>query len=99
MCYQDSAPLLRFRASWPSWGCAWPQTSRMVPAVVGIEKQLEHTRKLLASLDKRLRYFRSDSAGYQAKVSDACQKLKVTFTITADQDAGVKATIKRLAEE
>ncbi|MEO0081919.1 MAG: hypothetical protein ABIL25_06465 [candidate division WOR-3 bacterium] len=26
-----------------------------VPAGVGIEKQLEHTRKLLASLSKRLR--------------------------------------------
>jgi len=52
--------------------------------------------RLLASCGKRLTQLRSDSAGYTAEVINACHELGVTFTITADQDAAVKKTIKKL---
>lgn len=70
-----------------------------VPAGVGIEQQLADAHRFLTSLGKRLRYFRSDSAGYQAEVINTCQKLGVKFTITADQDAAVKAIIRQAAQE
>ncbi len=70
-----------------------------VPAGVGVERQLTYAHRLLTSLGKRLRYFRSDSAGYQAEVINTCHKLGVKFTITADRDAAVKAIIKRVARE
>lgn len=70
-----------------------------VPAGVGIEQQLRQTHKLLKPLGKMLRYLRSDSAGYQADVINACRELGVTFTITADHDAAVKKIIKRASEE
>ena len=41
-------------------------------------------------------YFRSDSAGYQAEVIDHYSQPGRTFSITADQDAAVKAAIKNL---
>jgi len=69
-----------------------------VPAGVGIEEQLRQTHKLLESLHKRLRYLRSDSAGYQANVINACRELKVVFTITADQDAAVKQIIRQASK-
>jgi len=70
-----------------------------VPASVGIKKQLEYAHKLLVSQGKRLRYFRSDSAGYQADVINTCRKLGVKFTITADHDAAVKTIIEKAAQE
>lgn len=70
-----------------------------VPAGVGIEKQLRQTRQLLKSMGKRLCYLRSDSAGYQADVINACRELGVDFTITADHDAAVKAIIERVSQE
>jgi len=42
---------------------------------------------------KRIGYYRSDSAAYQAKVIDHCFQDKVLFTITADQDKAVKEAI------
>ena len=69
-----------------------------VPASVGVEKQLVRVHKFLKSLGKRLRYFRSDSAGYQAEVINTCEELKVIFTITADQDHAVKEVIVALPE-
>jgi len=70
-----------------------------VPACVGIEQQLRQAHKLLNSMGKRLRYFRSDSAGYQADVINTCRELGVDFTITADHDAAVKEIIKQTSEE
>ena len=70
-----------------------------VPAGVGVEQQLRQTHKLLRSTGKRLRYFRSDSAGYQADVVNACRELGVDFTITADHDAAVTAIIRQGSQE
>jgi len=54
-------------------------------------------RRLLESCGWRLRYLRSDSAGYTAEVINTCNDLAVTFTITADQDAAVKRIVRRLS--
>ncbi len=48
---------------------------------------------------KRIAYFRSDSAAYQAKVINWCFEHKVLFTITVDKDKAVKETIKAIKEE
>ena len=46
------------------------------------------------NLCPRIKYFRSDSAFYQAAVIDECEERGIGYTITADQDAGVKEVIK-----
>jgi hypothetical protein len=76
--------------------CDYRQGS--VPAGSGIKKQLLAVHRLLKSCGKRLAYPRSDSAGYAAEVINVCNKLGVTFTITADQDAAVKKLIERARE-
>ena len=43
-------------------------------------------------------YFRSDSAGYQAEVTNHYSRPGRTFSITADQDVAVKREIKNLKE-
>jgi len=48
---------------------------------------------------KRIAYFRSDSAAYQARVINWCFERKVLFTITVDKDKAVKETIKAIKEE
>jgi len=68
-------------------------------AGVGTKGQLEYVDDLLKSLKKRLKYFRSDSAAYNADVFNACSDRGIIFTITADQDAAVKAVIKTIKAE
>jgi len=46
----------------------------------------------------KIRYLRSDSAFYQAEVFNFCQEHGLGFTITADQDAGVKEVIKTVQD-
>src|SRR4030066_566210 len=46
----------------------------------------------------RIKYFRSDSAFYQAAVIDECEERGIGYTITADQDAGVKEVIKTVRD-
>jgi len=48
---------------------------------------------------KRIRYYRSDSAAYQAGVINYCFGHDMLFTITADQDEAVKAAIKDIKVE
>lgn len=48
---------------------------------------------------KRIGYYRSDSAAYQAQVINHCFEDKVLFTITADQDKAVKEAIKAIRED
>ncbi len=48
---------------------------------------------------KRIRYYRSDSAAYQAGVINYCFGHDMLFTITADQDEAVKAAIKAIKGE
>lgn len=59
---------------------------------------LEHCQEMMPE-GKRIEYYRSDSAAYQAKVINWCFEHKVLFTITADQDKGVKEAIKTIKRQ
>jgi hypothetical protein len=48
---------------------------------------------------KRIRYYRSDSASYQAELFNQLEEDGVKYTITADQDKAVKLGIVLIAEE
>ncbi|MEA3306530.1 MAG: IS1380 family transposase, partial [Elusimicrobiota bacterium] len=67
-------------------------------AGAGIEEQIISTHRLIKSLGKKLRYFRSDSAAYKADVFNLCEDKKIIFTIAADQDKAVKEAIKAIPE-
>ena len=62
----------------------------------GIKRQLMRADNLLKSIGKKLKYFRSDSAAYSSEVFNTCTNREIIFTITADQDATVKAAIKTI---
>lgn len=69
-----------------------------VPAGEGAVKFLEGCLALMPE-GKRISYYRSDSAAYQAEVMNRCFKDHIWFTITADQDKSVKEAIKTIKEE
>jgi hypothetical protein len=48
---------------------------------------------------KRIRYYRSDSASYQADLFNQLEEDKVKYAITADQDKAVKLGIALIVEE
>ncbi len=77
--------------------CDYRQGS--VPPGLGVKRQLLAVNRLLLSCGKRLRYLRSDSAGYTVDVINTCHELDVTFTITADQDAAVVKLIRRAQQQ
>lgn len=68
-------------------------------AGVGIKEQIEYTDKLLKSMGKKLKYFRSDSAAYKADVFNVCTERQIIFTITADQDVSVKKAINNIEKK
>jgi hypothetical protein len=49
-------------------------------------------------VSKTITYLRGDSALYQAGVINFCSERGTLFTITADQDKGVKEAIKTIKE-
>jgi len=53
-------------------------------------------QKEIPGIEIRLR---SDSAGYQARIIELCEKTKVGFTITARQDEAVQETIEAIPAE
>lgn len=69
-----------------------------IPAGTGAVEFLEACHRLMPR-GKRIAYFRSDSAAYQARVINSCFEHRVLFTITADQDKAVKEAIKTIKEE
>ncbi|MBI5399096.1 IS1380 family transposase [Candidatus Saganbacteria bacterium] len=68
-------------------------------AGAGVKEQIEYTHNLLASLGKKLKYFRSDSAAYDSGVFNLCADKGIIFTITADQDSSVKQIIRRIKKK
>jgi len=64
-----------------------------VPPGAGAVGFLEECRKRMPP-GKGINYLRSDSAFYQAGVMNWCFEHKVLFTITADQDRGVKEAVR-----
>jgi len=69
-----------------------------VPAQSGIKALLESCCGKMPA-GKRIGYFRSDSAGYQADVINYCNKDGILFTITGDKDSAVMKAIKTIKEE
>lgn len=69
-----------------------------IPAGAGALEFLKYCVSLMPA-GKRISYFRSDSAAYQAAVINHCFSQHMLFTITADQDKAVKAAIKAIKAE
>ena len=60
------------------------------------ERNYEFTKEIIekvGSIGKKIRNFRSDSAGYQAKLMNYLNSEGIKYTITADQDEAVKEAI------
>lgn len=68
-----------------------------IPAGAGTVEFLEYCEAMMPQ-GKRIRYYRADSASYQAKVINHCFDKDMLFTITADQDRGVKEAITCIKE-
>ena len=68
-----------------------------VPAGSGIKGFLESCCEKMPQ-GKRIGYFRSDSAGYQAKVINYCVDSGILFSITGDKDSAVIKSIKAIGE-
>jgi hypothetical protein len=71
-------------------GNASPQTD--------IEEAITHTLGLVEEEGRGLRYFRSDSAGYQSSVINLLNDENIGYTITADLDEAVKKAIRAIPE-
>lgn len=71
-------------------GSASPQTD--------ILEAIQQTETLLPE-GKRIKYFRSDSAAYQVKITEYCNDNDIYYTITADQDDSVKEAISTISPE
>lgn len=65
-------------------------------AQADILESLVETFKILQSNGKILKYFRSDSAAYQAQIINYCQNHRISYTITADFDSSVIEDIRRI---
>jgi hypothetical protein len=66
-----------------------------VPAGAGALEFLIYCESMMPQ-GKRIRYYRSDSAAYQANVMNHCFDNEMLFTITGDQDSAVKNVIKTI---
>lgn len=64
-------------------------------AQTDILEALQHTEALLLE-GKKIKYFRSDSAAYQAKIINYCNDNDIYYTITADKDASIMAAIMNI---
>jgi len=69
-----------------------------VPAQAGAVEFFDLCQRMMPE-GKRIAYYRADSASYQASVIDHCCSRGILFTITADQDSGVKEAVRGIAEE
>jgi hypothetical protein len=65
-----------------------------VPAQSGMLRFLKRCGRLCPKIKR----FRSDSASYQASVINWCEERGWGYTITADQDAGIKEVIKTVRD-
>ena len=68
-----------------------------IPAGAGAVEFLEYCEDMMPE-GKRIKYYRSDSAAYQANVMNHCFDNDMFFTIIADQDRAVKDVIKTIKE-
>jgi hypothetical protein len=68
-----------------------------IPAQAGVVSFVERCFNAMPP-SKSTAYLRSDSAYYQAGVINLCIESNKLFTITADQDRGVKENIETIRE-
>ncbi len=68
-----------------------------VPAGAGATEFLKRCQQEMPK-GKRIAYYRADSASYQASVINHCFREGILFTITADQDSGVKEAVRSIKE-
>ncbi|MEE9117222.1 MAG: IS1380 family transposase, partial [Calditrichia bacterium] len=66
-------------------------------AQTDILEALKHTQSLLTD-NKKIEYFRSDSAAYQADIINYCHLNEIKYTITADLDESVLESISTIRE-
>lgn len=66
-----------------------------IPAGAGALEFLKYCESMMPE-GKRIKYYRSDSAAYQANVMNHCFDNEMLFTITADQDSAVKDVIQTI---
>lgn len=66
-------------------------------AAADIEAAVDHTLGLLADSQRELDYFRSDSAGYQARLINRLNQQQITYSITAGLDEAVQTAIRGLS--
>ncbi len=64
-------------------------------AQTDILESLKHTSSLL-SKKKRIKFFRSDSAAYQAEIINHCHDEGIKYTITADLDESVLESVSTI---
>ena len=64
-------------------------------AQTDILEALQHTETLMLE-GKGIKYFRSDSAAYQARIIDYCNDNDIYYTITADKDVSVISAIMNI---
>jgi hypothetical protein len=68
-----------------------------IPAGAGALEFLRHCESMMPR-GKKIKYYRSDSAAYQANVINHCFDKEMLFTITADQDRAVKESVRCIKE-
>lgn len=61
-------------------------------------EQIKYANQFLKGLNRKLKYFRSDSAGYNSKIINYCNEEGIIFSITADMDSSIKSSIKSIKE-
>ena len=69
-----------------------------IPASAGALEFLKYCVSLMPA-GKKISYYRSDSAAYQAGVINYCFSEHMLFSITADRDKAVKEAIKTIREK
>lgn len=96
--YKGYMPLLGFI---PEIGCCVGYEFREgnVPPVEGNYEFTERIFEKVEGYGKKIRNFRSDAAGYQAKVVNYVNEKGARYTITVDKDESIKEAIKGIAEE
>ena len=65
----------------------------------GIYEQLEEAIQQVKEAGKRIRRFRSDSAGQQNKIFQLCNKERVEYYISLDKNEAVKVCIRGIKEK
>lgn len=59
-------------------------------------EQIKYAYEFLKKLNKKIKYFRSDSAAYNSEIINYLNEKGIKWTITADLDSSIKSSIKSI---